>query len=341
MDKLKSSLQISNIIRLTVILSVIISIPVMADWVVMQKTDPEIRDYMAIVFTGKKTGWVAGSAPLEDFENLGFIGYTIDGGVTWQKSKIQLGADLTGIYFLDSNHGWVVGQKGIIANTTNGKDWDIQISKVGTWLKSIHFVNKNIGYAAGENGTFLSTRNGGRVWKVLEGGQVGEGVGENDSSLYNAIQFLDEKTGWVAGVRLMPTKKSQASLIQKTIDGAKTWVIQETGTEDILEDIFFIDASTGWAVGDNGVILHTNNGGDHWNMQTSGTQEKLRSIRFADKNVGWAVGGDFGVGVTLSTTDGGNTWTVEESREAKVKVFVLDKQNTWVAGATGSILKAE
>ena len=323
MDKLKSSLQISNIIRLTVILSVIISIPVMADWVVMQKTDPEIRDYMAIVFTGKKTGWVAGSAPLEDFENLGFIGYTIDGGVTWQKSKIQLGADLTGIYFLDSNHGWVVGQKGIIANTTNGKDWDIQISKVGTWLKSIHFVNKNIGYAAGENGTFLSTRNGGRVWKVLQGGQVGEAVGEKDSSLYNAIQFLDEKTGWVAGVRLMPTKKSQSSLIEKTIDGAKTWVIQETGTED------------------NGVILHTNNGGDHWNMQTSGTQEKLRSIRFADKNVGWAVGGDFGVGVTLSTTDGGNTWTVEESREAKVKVFVLDKQNTWVAGATGSILKAE
>ena len=296
---------------------------------------------MSIAFTDKKTGWVAGSALAEDFDNPGFIGYTNDGGKTWQKSKIKLSADLTGIYFLDANRGWVVGQKGIIANTTNGKDWELQISKVGTALKSIYFVDKNIGYAAGENDTIISTRNGGRSWKVLEGGQLGGGVGEDEASMFSAIQFIDEKTGWVAGIRVFPDTKTQKSVIQKTKDGARTWVHQEIGRDDILEDIFFIDASTGWVVGENGLILHTKNGGDEWTPQTSGTEEKLNSIRFADKNVGWAVGGDFGAGVILSTTDGGMTWEVEESKEKIVKVFVLDKQNTWVAGAIGTILKSE
>ncbi len=336
----KSSRHIYKIIRHTLFWSIVIAFPVMAGWVVMQKSDSEYRDYMAIAFTSNKTGWVAGSALAEDFENPGFIGYSKDGGTTWQKSDIKLAADLTGIYFLDEKHGWVIGANGLIANTTNGKDWDIQISKVDTTLKSIYFVDKDVGYAAGENDTILSTTNGGRRWVILNGGQVGA-VGDNDASMFNAIQFINKETGWVAGIRVFPATKTQKSIIQKTMDSGQTWVTQETGTEDILEDIFFVDDTTGWAVGENGIILHTQNGGDLWIPQASGTEEKLSSVRFADKNMGWAVGGDFGVGVVLSTTDGGETWEIEESKEKMVKVFVLDKQNVWLAGASGIILKAE
>lgn len=319
---------------------VIIALPVMAEWEVVQERDPDIRDYMAITFTDGKNGWVAGAAVLDDFENPGFIGYTFNGGKSWNKSEIKISAELTGIYFLDADNGWVVGQRGFIANTTNGKDWDLQTSKVDTALKSIYFANTEIGYAVGENDTIVSSRNGGRTWKVLQGGIVGN-VGDDEASMFNAIQFIDEETGWIAGIRVFPATKTQKSIIQKTMDGGQTWVVQETGEEDIIEDIFFIDGSTGWAVGENGLILHTDNGGVNWTKQESGTEEIIRSVRFANATIGWAVGGDFGVGVILSTTDGGETWQTEESKVKMVKVHVLDKLNAWLAGANGLILKTE
>ena len=173
-----------------------------------------------------------------------------------------------------------------------------------------------------------------------KGGQLGA-VGDDDANMYSAIQFLDEETGWIAGVRVSPTTKSQFALIQKTTDGGQNWVTQATGKEDILEDIFFLDASMGWAVGENGVILHTNDGGETWKEQASGTQETLRSVGFADEKNGWAVGGDFGVGAILHTSDGGKTWELKDSKEKIVKVFVLDGQNVWVASSTGAIMQAQ
>ncbi len=346
MNRLKSSLQLSKIIRFSIICTLAIALPAMAGWVVIQTSDPGHRDYMSITFTGENTGWVVGSALLDDLDNPGFIGYTMDGGKTWQKSDVKLRADLAGIYFLDANHGWAVGADGLIVGTTNGKDWERQICKVdkvlqvNTALKSVYFIDKNVGYAVGQNDTIVSTKNGGRSWVALQGGKVGA-VGDDETSMFNAIQFLDENTGWIAGVRVFPKTQEQKTIIQKTTDGATTWEMQETGTEDILEDIFFLNASVGWAVGENGLILHTTNGGKTWKVQTSGTTEILRKVRFVDKYAGWAVGGDFGVGVVLSTNSGGKKWEVEESDQKMVSVSVLDKKNVWLVGGRGLIMKAE
>merc|ERR1712096_549639 len=75
-------------------------------------------------------------------------------------------------------------------------------------------------------------------------------AGEDETSVFSAIQFVDENTGWVAGVRITPSTQGQETLIQKTVDGGQTWVKQPTNSEDILEDIYFINATTGWAVGE-------------------------------------------------------------------------------------------
>lgn len=81
-----------------------------------------------------------------------------------------------------------------------------------------------------------------------------------------------------------------------------------------LNDIFFVDAGCGWAVGDQGVIWHTEDGGQSWQLQQSGTVCPLRSVWFIDRNTGWTVGGQ-GVpyssvsrGLVLATIDGGRTW---------------------------------
>lgn len=340
MRKIKTALFPLHIIGVTILCSLLIAISAFAEWLVLQENDPAIRDYMSIFFTGEKTGWVVGSASFEDYENPGFIGFTMNGGKTWDRSELRLEADLTDLHFFDEKHGWAVGQNGLIANTTNGKDWDLQVSKVpGVALTSINFVNEKIGYAVGENETILSTRNGGRQWKVLKGGQVGAGIGDDDTSMFNSVQFLDEKTGYIVGIRVLPEAKKQQSVIMKTEDGAQSWMSQETGQEDILEDVFMLNTNIGWTVGENGIILHTKDGGAKWEKQESGTEETLRSVYFANEKVGFAVGGELGVGVVLTTTDGGQTWIVEGTKQKMMKVHVHNIQHVWLAGSTGLIIK--
>ena len=337
-----------RITRLALIGILAIILPAQGDLSILQDRDPDTRDYMSIIFTSAKNGWVVGVSPFE-LDYPGFIGYTADGGLTWNKAEIDVDAQLASVYFLDENHGWAIGEKGKIVATTNGKDWEIQTSKVDNPLQGIHFVNKDVGFAVGANDTILSTKTGGRTWKVLQGGIIGA-VGDDEATMYNAIQFLDESTGWIAGVHVVP-QISQNSVIQKTTDGGQSWVNQETGTEDVLEDIFFVDDKHGWAVGENGLILYTSNGGDKWTAQASGTEETLRSIRFADKFIGWAVGGDLGVGVIVHTNNGGKNWEAQDLSGLKAgmlevgkirmnSVFILDEQ-VWLTGGNGVILQGK
>ena len=317
------------------------------NWDVLQQIDQEdIRDYNGITFISPKEGWVAGVSAL-DMESPGYIGHTTNGGKTWEKAEVPINQMLNDIYFFDKKNGWAVGQEGMIVGTTDGgKRWDIQTSKVGNWLKGVHFVSPKIGYAVGMNETVVKTSNGGRQWNVLRGGEVASAVGDEETVVLNAVQFIDESTGWVTGVRISPESGGQDGLVQKTTDDGQTWMDQPTNIQDILEDIFFVDANNGWAVGENGIVLHTTNGGDSWDIQTSGTEEKLLSVSFADSAVGWAAGGGLGVSVILHTTDGGATWetqTIDDPIISKVPangIFVLDANNVWVTGNNGFVVSS-
>ncbi len=82
-----------------------------------------------------------------------------------------------------------------------------------------------------------------------------------------------------------------------------------------LNDVCFVDVQHGWAVGDCGVVWHTDDGGRKWEMQKSGVECNLRGVFFLDELHGWAAGGlahpytHTSTGVVLLTRDGGKTWT--------------------------------
>lgn len=81
-----------------------------------------------------------------------------------------------------------------------------------------------------------------------------------------------------------------------------------------LHDVTFVDSRRGWAVGDRGVVLHTDDGGAHWARQQSGVESPLLSVSFADAKRGWIVGGTAAPlthrtqGLVLRTINGGETW---------------------------------
>ena len=313
-------------------------------WNVVKDLDMDWT-FSAAAFLDSQEGWVAGGSP---FDQTGYIGHTRDGGKTWEQVETPIETTLTDIYFLDKKNGWAVGQQGMIVGTKNGgKRWDVQTSKVGNWLKGVHFVSPKIGYAVGMSETVVQTNNSGKQWNVLHGGEIASAVGDEETIVFNTVQFIDESTGWVAGVRISPETGGQDGLVQKTTDGGQTWMDQPTNIPDILEDIFFIDANNGWVVGENGIILHTTNGGDSWGIQTSGTEEKLLSVSFADSAVGWIVGGDYGVGIILHTTNGGETWEDQSlteneapiiSKQQLSDVFTLDGSHVWITGPGGFMI---
>ena len=110
-----------------------------------------------------------------------------------------------------------------------------------------------------------------------------------------------------------------------------------------LHDIQFVDSRHGWAVGDHGVIWHSDDAGDTWTLQSSGVKCPLRSVCFLSNLVGWAAGGGTipftrrSYGVVLYTIDGGRTWenlaaapsatgTEPERRKSTAKSAVDKKQ---------------
>ena len=99
----------------------------------------------------------------------------------------------------------------------------------------------------------------------------------------------------------------------------QAWTFSTLSFPYNLNDVYFVNDSVGFAVGDNGVILSSNDGGDNWTVVSSGTTNNLVDILFYNDTVGYICSmddgnpsnGSSGVGGTLlKTNDGGNTWNI-------------------------------
>jgi len=107
-----------------------------------------------------------------------------------------------------------------------------------------------------------------------------------------------------------------------------------------LTDVFFVDPDRGWAVGDRGVICHTDDGGRNWQLQSSPVSCRLESVCFVDERNGWTVGGwshpytHKSTGVVLRTADGGQHWEriPRISLPALRSVNFFDLRTGWAVG---------
>jgi photosystem II stability/assembly factor-like uncharacterized protein len=104
---------------------------------------------------------------------------------------------------------------------------------------------------------------------------------------------------------------------EPTVPRLEPWASEPFRADAGLNDVFFCDSQQGWAVGDRGVIWHTEDGGRNWVPQRSSVSCRLESVWFVSPQVGWAVGGfsqpylHTGSGVLLRTQDGGQHWVCE------------------------------
>jgi photosystem II stability/assembly factor-like uncharacterized protein len=157
----------------------------------------------------------------------GNILYSDDNGTHWQQAMVPTTRMLTGIHFVDGQHGWAVGHDGLIlASDDGGKNWRIQRDGLAVQQQT----NLQLREAAQRHVEELEQRLA----------AVGEDTkSQLESDLEDARLALED-----------------ADL-----------TLEEAVFASPLMDVWFQDVNRGWAVGAFGTLLATEDGGQHWGSQ--------------------------------------------------------------------------
>jgi photosystem II stability/assembly factor-like uncharacterized protein len=241
-------------------------------------------------FVTANDGWMI------DFQSL----YrTSDGGNSWQRVDIPSDLLVVCANFTDLQVGWIGATDGKIYNTIDsGRTWTKQETGLDYEFSQIFFTDRVHGWVTAfknfpklrQQYALLRTTDGGMNWEILSNGDA------FSTHAVHSLFFISNTEGWAI-------ERSNYG-IAHTVDGGKTWAMQEAPKPSRCNSLFFINDREGWAAGDG--ILHTSDSGKTWNFQRTRASgdNSLEAITFIDTKRGWAIGAD----TALRTNDGGNTW---------------------------------
>ncbi len=256
----------------------------------------------------------------------------------WKLHKTDAKGDLVAIHFTSASRGFVAGDDGYLASTTDGgRTWNKYPLNTTENINEIYFRNDNNGYLVAGRKLFLTT-DAGRTWQettIYRAGDFRNGVPE-----FLSIRFADKKRGLAIGA--IYNQKGDAvldSLVMRTEDGGETWRRVTVPAKGELFHLDFNGSSRAWIVGDKGLILASSDGGSSWQQQKSGVERALFNVDFRDDDFGFAVGGGATI---LRTEDGGRNWEKIGTafRETFKRVDFADDKNGWIVGHKGTILRS-
>ncbi|MCH8292326.1 tetratricopeptide repeat protein [Candidatus Poribacteria bacterium] len=226
--------------------------------------------------------------------------------------------DINNLYFVDTQHGWGVGDFGIILSTEDGgRFWHALDTKIGRSFYGVFFLNKAVGWVVGSRGTIMKTTDGGKTWHQHQSG--------TRNRLYQ-IRFASPDVGWIVGDK---------GTILHTTDGGERWEVQERGTNQQLCDLAVLDAQRVYVAGKFGTLLYTDNGGRKWQVRSLDENYQFTSIAFVTEKRGFLVGYS---GLLLETQDGTQWNKVNlKTNLDLMDVHFADVQNGCIVGVSGRI----
>ena len=258
----------------------------------------------------------------------------------WTKLPPSGSGDLVAVYFTSVERGWIAGDGGYLASTTDaGKTWTPYPLKMTEDINEIYFRNETNGYLVAGRKMFI-TSDAGRTWTETRLYKPNEF--KNLTPEFLSIRFADKKRGIAIGSLLRKVKNEDVvvdSLVMRTDDGGDNWFRITMPTKTELFHLDFNGSSHAWIVGDGGVILASTDSGRTWVKQSSGTTNALYNVDFRDDNEGYAVGEK---GTILRTDNGGSVWqrVIANFTETFMRVDFADDKNGWIVGYRGTILRS-
>lgn len=256
---------------------------------------------------------------------------------TWRVHPPSGNADLVAIHFTSSSRGFIAGDGGYLASTTDGgRTWNKYPLNTTENINEIYFRNDENGYLVAGRKVFI-TSDGGSSWRETVIFRTTDF--RNSTPTFLSIRFADKKRGLAIGSILNNKGNVVDSLVMRTVDGGQTWQRLVVPSKLELFHVDFNGSSHGWIVGDNGLILATTDSGDTWRVQRSGTTNALYNVDFRDDFEGYAVGE---AGTILRTVNGGSNWEKVQTPHngSFMRVDFADDKNGWIAGHGGTILRS-
>lgn len=200
-----------------------------------------------------------------------FIGFdgkllrTANGGQSWEFHQLRYDA-YKSLAFQDAAHAQVVGGISFETGAVIDIDTDgnvLSYDSLGYELNDIALLPDGHGWRCGY-GVMQRTSNGGKSWdwQTLR----------NDN--FMALDVHSALVAYTCGAE---------GSICATHDGGNTWETLRNGNDLThpkyrLQDILFTDAQHGYAVGENGVMIYTDDAGHHWSELERFTTVHLHGI---------------------------------------------------------------
>jgi hypothetical protein len=126
--------------------------------------------------------WVCGGNRIYYYNGTDFTSQSTPGGF------------FNDIHFINNMKGWVVGDGGVMGNTTNGgASWNTQTNPdtLNNSLYDVFFFDSDYGWAVGSDGLILHTTDGGTTWIIEAEGLTTEPL--------SGVHFSSPTNGYVVG----------------------------------------------------------------------------------------------------------------------------------------------
>lgn len=300
----------------------------------------------------------------------------------WQVKTLDSTASNLKLDFVNESLGWAIDAKQIWKTEDGGISWTQQFYPTASapyrTLGSIDMADEMHGVIASfPNGGpllqgFLVTNDGGLTWeeKMPESGNVFPAIMTNDGQVFASGQFdgVFYSDDWgnnfvelpVDGVDLSQFQYlGNNKVIAMGIDGLPPYnairtisISYNSGqswTHSFLPDAYylasdfhFFNENEGFVCGgfDEGFLIKTEDGGQSWQEIPYEDERRPREVYFVDEQNGWVIGKD---GLVLSTTDGGNTWSVGNCGYSNdlISISALDTENCWIGSTGGKYLELD
>ena len=240
------------------------------------------------------------------FDNSGALFESNDGGSTWIQRNVpfNLGSPLYGLFFLDSQNGWIYGNENY--HTTDGGSTWIPMQFLGSTY-FMKFYTTTFGLTTGNFGVYISL-DGGSSWIESPNGM-------------NAFDFSDNLNGLGAS----------DNGIYKTTDGGNTFTLVNTGN---TKAVAFLSSTIAVGIADDTFIRSTD-GGETWNavVPANGKSELLPVS--SDIVLAWGRTGNFPNydDRIFRSSDGGQSW-IDLGEVMQNGVFAFSENNFQIVAAS-------
>lgn len=236
----------------------------------------------------------------------------------WVQQTGQATAQLKGVFFINENTGWSVGDAHTIQRTSNGgASWTLIDISTSDYFENIFFTDPNTGWIV--TSSLYKSTNSGFNWVNM--GTLGGSFG--------SVYFINSMTGWCVG------SSSGNARIIKTTNGGVNWSVKPCQTTNILYKSAFPSQSVGYACGINGTIVKSTDGGENWMNMPNDIDISLRNIYFLNTETGWVFGQPGGNSSRIyQTTNGGLNWHITYNF-SDLRIYSLhfaDINKGWICG---------